>query len=70
MIKKVVIVVSLFLCVDRFMYYKLGQTVADTAQIVSTAELSSSHHKAGAKKKSLRSTLLRYAKRILPSQIS
>ncbi len=69
MIKKVVIVISLFLCVDRFMYYKLGQTVAETAQTISTAEVSSVH-KAGMKPKRLRSTLLNYAKRIVPSRRS
>ncbi len=61
MMKKVVLVISLFMLVDRVMYQKLGQSSQQehyAHAIISTSPL----HEAAAKKRKMRERIMAHAK--------
>jgi|GEM_PF-3133788 len=61
MIKKVALVVGLFLVVDRVMYHKLGQASQKDKYALSTVSKSSLHEIA-AKRKKMRERIVAHAK--------
>ena len=63
MIKKVAIIMSLFLVVDRFMYYKLGQFSQQEKHLITVAHSKSAQDII--KKKRMAKVLLSQAKKIM-----
>lgn len=69
MIKKVALVVGLFLVVDRVMYYKLGQTAATQEKYVLSAP-AKSLHKLAKQERKVRRRFALYARYFFDSKKS